>query len=286
MKKVFRMVFRLSLVTLGCLFTLSLTSSFAQEDPPIGRHYQNTITLAPLDDSGIDYNVEMEAVADINGDGLDDVVVLAMPPGEASELDRVGHLYILTRNDAGLLVNSSEDLIEDSTQLSFFIGTLLIADFNGDGKLDIFVDTVGPELAEGQTPGAQNRLLISSDDGKLHDVTATHLPQRFDESGGGCSADFDGDSDIDIWIISKGNRSREDADASYTPFQYLMFNDGEGRFSVVADFGVNWPLAIGPQGRLPEDFTYSGTWCSAVDAEGDGDVDIVLGYSRVIPICE
>jgi hypothetical protein len=283
MQRVFPIVFRLSLVSFAYLYVLSVTSSFAQEYPPIGRHYQNTIELVLFDDSGIAHNVEMAAIADINGDGLDDAVVLAMHSGPATDPNRKGHLSILTRNDAGLLVNSSDDLIEDSSQLMFYIGTLLIADFNGDGKLDIFVDSIGPELEDRlQIPGAQNSLLISSDDGKLHDVTTTHLPQRSDQSGGGCSADFDGDSDVDIYILSKGAREG----VSDAPFPYLMFNDGEGRFSVVADFGVNLPLAIGPQGRLPEDFTYSGTWCSAVDAEGDGDVDIVLGHSTVIPICE
>jgi len=283
MKKVFLMVFRLSLVSFVYLFAFSVTSSYAQEDPPIGRHYANHIILIPEGSEDV-LGMNGPDVFDINGDGRDDVAFFKQELDPDAHNDDPTQLQIWTSNSDGLLENSTNEIMEGTLQV-LRGGGYLVADFNSDGQLDIFIETSGPETNQDpyQFPGGQNKLLLSGNDPKLHDVTTTHLPQRRDVSGGSCMADFDGDSDVDIWVQNAGVT---DGGASDVPFSYLMFNDGEGRFSVVADFGGNMPLAVGPQGRLPEDFTYLASLCSAVDAEGDGDVDIVLGYSHITEVCE
>jgi hypothetical protein len=99
------------------------------------------------------------------------------------------------------------------------------------------------------------------------------LPALSDFSHGSSIADFDGDGDIDIWVNNLGGSPLYDPE-----FSYLMFNDGSGSFSVVADISQEWETPIvGRNGILP-DGSLGAFWSFSVDAEGDGDMDLGLGY--------
>jgi len=134
---------------------------------------------------------------------------------------------------------------------------LVIADFNGDGRDDVFIADHGYD--RDPFPGWQNQLLLSGSGGKWYDRTATHLPRRADFTHSATAADVDGDGDIDLYTgdlsgwQGKGPR--------------ILLNDGAGRFTVGA-------------GRLPE-MVSSGmesfTTSLFGDFDGDGDQDLFLG---------
>jgi FG-GAP-like repeat len=115
--------------------------------------------------------------------------------------------------------------------------------------------------------------LLSASDGKLHDVTATHLPQIKDYSHGCAAADVDGDGDIDIWVNNHGPGTGGPIQA------YLMLNDGTGRFTIVAQAGTTlFPPHVGFNGRLPEELgrSFAGFTTFFADTDNDGDNDLIL----------
>jgi hypothetical protein len=76
-----------SFVVCAHLFTFIATSLNAEEYPPIGRHYAGTISIFP---PGSEMNLRMSKgheIADINGDGLGDVIYNASPDGAHHDPD-------------------------------------------------------------------------------------------------------------------------------------------------------------------------------------------------------
>jgi len=216
------------------------------------------------------------AVADLNGDGFDDVVVARW----------VGTLFvngpalsplILLNDQSGSFFDGTSQLIAAPIPEFFVVREMIIEDFNGDGQLDIFFSNNGyEEIAPGNTgfDCEKNGLLLSGADGKLHDVSATHLPDLIDFSHGSSAADIDGDGDIDIWVNNLG--------CEVNVPSYLLLNDGTGKFTIVADTGVDdgfsAPPFVGRNDRLPDDFT-QGAGAQFVDADRDGDQDLYVHVS-------
>lgn len=139
----------------------------------------------------------------------------------------------------------------------------LVEDFNGDGRDDVFVLDHGRDA--NPFPGAQSRLLLSSDSG-IFDATATHLPAREDFSHGGAAGDLDGDGDLDILVIT--NQSRAVSHDSY-----VLENDGTGKFVINDSPGYisSSLLSIRSRGR---DFGLNNS-AEIADVDGDGHVDII-----------
>jgi FG-GAP-like repeat len=197
----------------------------------------------------------MLGTADFNGDGLTDVVVARYPADY-----RQG-----TSAPLGILLNNGRGGFADATKATF-IGhvpetehprKILIADFNGDGRPDIFIADHGYDVPP--WPGFQNTLVLSAPDGKLVDATA-NLPPASDFSHSACAADVDGNGTTDLYV---GNIGGGDG----TPPRILL-NDGSGHFRV-------------GQGLLPREQTditlKRYTACLFVDVNGDGKPDLVLG---------
>ena len=172
-------------------------------------------------------NPQAMAVADLNGDGLEDVII-SLWAGPLNQPGFALPILILLNNGAGGFIDGTADLISGPIPQTFLVRQFLIEDFNGDGRPDIFLVNHGLEAVR-PFPGEQNRLLLSGPDGKLRDVTAENLPQFSDFSHGASAADIDGDGDIDLWINNLGGGNAP---------SYLMVNDGTGKFTIVADIGI------------------------------------------------
>ena len=101
---------------------------------------------------------------------------------------------------------------------------ILIADFNGDRRNDIFVADHGYDVAP--FSGHANALALSTAAGKLVDASA-NLPPESGFSHSAAAADVNRDGALDLYI---GNMCCGD-----TPPEILL-NDGSGRFSRAAGF--------------------------------------------------
>jgi len=276
MKKVLLMVFRLSLVVCACLIIFSIRLSQAQEGGLIGQLYDVPLELNdPYSEEPVK-TMWFTLVFDINGDGRDDLGFTASQDTFDANLP----FQLWTANQSGTMDNSTPVLIEGPVPVGGRgFRQIIPADFNGDGRLDLFLESSGQEpgcpdnCVPEDHPGSQNSLLLSNNDGKLTNVTTTHLPQYMDFSHGSSVADFDGDGDVDIWVNNVGASNLQ-----YPTFSYLLHNDGQGHFSVAADIGSANPPDIsdlkGFNGILPEGSYSLNQWTLALDADGDNDVDM------------
>jgi len=153
------------------------------------------------------------AVADINGDGLDDFFV-----GGAK--DQAGALFLQTAAgrfvsiDSGLF--SADALYEDVNALFF--------DADNDGDNDLYVVSGGNEFQTGDP--SLDRLYLN--DGKGHFSRSDNLPRIPGNKSVAVAADFDHDGDEDLFIGGRVVAGRY----GDIPDSYLLLNDGQGRFAV------------------------------------------------------
>jgi uncharacterized protein (TIGR03437 family) len=139
-------------------------------------------------------------------------------------------------------------------------GDYCVADFNGDGRADVFIqnsiDCCG-------FPGGQNALLLQTANGRLEDVTSTNLPAQMTNTQRVACGDIDGDGDIDIYLASFNATT-----GNFPPQLYL--NDSTGHFTV------------GDPSRLPAILQavpsqFGNASASFIDVNNDGHLDLFLG---------
>jgi hypothetical protein len=190
--------------------------------------------------------------ADFNDDGWPDAVLWRgfFQTGLAFELD------VLLNNGSGSLVLGTSQVFSGTVPSVVEGRELVLADFNGDGRLDMFFADQGRDTPP--HPGHQNTLVMSAPSGKLVDATG-NLPQQSAMTHSAAAADIDGDEDVDLYVGNIWGQSDIDPQ--------ILINDGNGMFSV----GKN---------RLPPlvDLNQNGyTTCEFVDVNNDCAADLVLG---------
>ena len=237
------------------------------------------------------------AVADINGDGNDDVFI-----GGAKE--QAGKIYLNNGNDS-YTSSTQKDLESDAnyedTAASFF-------DADGDGDQDLLVGSGGNEKAD--QANYKNRLYLNNGKG-IFTKSKSIIPTTNNNVSVIATNDFDNDGDIDVFI---GSRSVPGI-YGIVPKQLLLENDGKGNFTnstgrkafkldevgmitdavwedidndgkkdliVVGDWMV--PTIFKNTGRRLAEFksnltSFSGFWnaVSCVDLNNDGKKDLILG---------
>ena len=236
------------------------------------------------------------AVADVNGDGLDDVYL-----GGAHE--QAGRLFIQLPGSS--FVPGAEpfdaDRAYEDVDAAFF-------DAEGDGDLDLYVVSGGGRYAAGDSL-LMDRLYINDGRGRF-DRSRNRLPPLTADGCCVAPADIDADGDADLFV---GSRSVPGA-YGVSPASYLLENDGKGVFTdateekaaalsnagmvtsaVWADFlgddgldlafaGEWMPITIlenkdGALGVAHRLEGTSGWWQSllAADFDGDADLDLMAG---------
>jgi FG-GAP-like repeat len=181
------------------------------------------------------------AIADINGDGRDDLVYTTMDPASAT-----GALNVLLSNGDGTLDPITTALPGNG----YSYGLPAAADFNGDGKVDLIV----PEQQTVQ-------VLSGRGDGSFDAGTHTPpLPLLSNQSYACCSVvttgDFDHDGNADFAVLAYSTGSDEGPTALI-----VYYGKGDGTFSQAATAAV-----------LDRDYVH----LIAADLNGDGLSDFVL----------
>lgn len=200
-------------------------------------------------------------VLDANGDGISDILVFGAyypfngttPTGQPATL-------MLGKADGSYSVSTS---IIPSTFTTVHPREVVQADFNGDGRTDLFVADHGYDVTP--FPGAQNKLLLSTAAGGYVDASA-NLPQVSDFTHSATAADINGDGKQDLFI---GNMSSSASPAE----SYVLLGDGKGGF-VRTNAGLpldNGGLLDRKTGNL------SITASLLTDLNGDGRPDLVIG---------
>jgi enediyne biosynthesis protein E4 len=188
------------------------------------------------------------AVADVNGDGMDDVYI-----GGAKE--QAGKL-LLQRRDGSFASSSDSVFAQDA--ISEDLGAVFF-DANGDGHPDLYVVSGGGEYSEG-APALQDRLYLNDGRGHFRKASGA-LPDETESGSRVVAADYDGDGAIDLFV---GGR--------VVPWQYgvnprslLLKGDGRGHFTNVTS-------------TMAPELERVGMVTDAVwrDVDHDGRVDLVV----------
>ncbi|MBX2945446.1 MAG: VCBS repeat-containing protein [Cyclobacteriaceae bacterium] len=155
------------------------------------------------------------AVADVNGDGFDDIFI-------GGSKHQAAALYIQKLNGSFSLINLDvfeKDKLHEDVDAVF-------ADVNNDGFPDLYVVSGGNEYPEGHKLLA-DRLYINDGKGKFSKA-ADLLPSVY--FNGSCvkPADFNNDGFIDFFIGARNTPFKY----GVAPTSYILVNDGRGKFSV------------------------------------------------------
>ncbi|MDQ6768819.1 MAG: VCBS repeat-containing protein [Gemmatimonadota bacterium] len=189
------------------------------------------------------------AVADVNGDGLDDVFICG-----AKDQPSV----LMIQQPDGRFASSNQQLFEqdkgsEDVSAVFF-------DANGDGHPDLYVVTGGTEFSEA-APQLEDRLYLNDGKGNFRKAPSGSLPPLLLSGSRAAAADFDGDGAIDLFVGGRSVVGRYGLD----PTSVLLKNDGHGHFTDVTD-------------KVAPGLSHVGMVTDALwkDVDGDGKVDLVI----------
>src|SRR6267154_1453314 len=190
----------------------------------------------------------VQAVADVNGDGLDDVFI-----GGASG---VPGMLFLQRKDGSFV--ESEQGQPWAADRDYEDWGALFFDANGDGRPDLYVASCGYRLAPASHL-LQDRLYINRGGGRfVRDSRA--LPPMPTCTASVAAGDFTGDGRLDLFV---GGRLTPRSYPNPTR-SYLLRNDG-GHFTDVT-------AQVAPELAQPFGMVTAAVW---TDFDGDGKLDLV-----------
>lgn len=236
----------------GRLFT-DVTGALLGSDPAFkeqltfgASHWNKTLDVA----FGVNQGNQGIAIADVNGDGLEDVYI-CQPEGLPNRL--------FIRNADGSVKEMSAaygvDILDESR-------CPLFLDLDNDGDQD-FLLTHGTSLS-----------VFENKRGELFSKIATQETQS--TASAVSAADYDNDGDLDIFLSGYrpiSQTSPEDIFANPVPyydalngaFNYLYRNEGDFRFSdVTKESGLD---------EKNTRFSFTSTWA---DYDDDGDMDLYV----------
>lgn len=175
--------------------------------------------------------------ADFDGDGFDDIFSNVAAP--ATDTDSIALLH-MNQGDGEFTTSGAVS----NLGIGGFGGTILAADFDNDGDIDVFAPH-----DQSQGDGARNWLLVNDGQGAFEDAAVAagvdtnpagdaYVPR------GGQGVDFDEDGDVDLLFGSR-----------------LLLNNGDGTFSD-GSAAANVPVLADHGLKL-------------IDVDLDGDLDLV-----------
>ncbi len=246
----------------GLILVLVSSICVAQNHPfHTSKSYQSVIPQM--------YGGQAFAVYDLNNDGSDDLITIE-PTVESNEDPQTVIKFYFSEN--GILKDVTSEVFSGDISDFTVARQSLFADFNGDGVVDIFLESHGFEITP-PFPGGQNYLLLSQSE-FTWTVATQSLPQILNFSHGSALGDLDNDGDVDILMNDlsgpPGGPDYITTQEGYRLLNYILKNDGDGTFTVdtfslrhlCADYNMYWQCGH--------------YWSDIVDANGDGRNDVYL----------
>ena len=189
------------------------------------------------------------AVADVNGDGLDDVFL-----GGAAGV--AGQLFLQQKD--GRFIPSTDGQPWEADKAFGDWGALFF-DANGDGLPDLYVASGGYELVP-SSPLLEGRLYVNKGGGRfVRDSLA--LPPMHTSTAAVRAGDYDGDGRLDLFVGGRLTPRKY----PYPTRSYILHNEGGGRFKDVTE-------TVAPALAKPIGMITDAAW---VDFDGDKRLDLV-----------
>jgi len=183
---------------------------------------------------------------DFNGDGIPDIVFAPNTPTGLPIIIALGQ-------PGGSYVDGTTQVISGQVPAPIVGRKIIVGDFNGDGRPDIFIDDTGYD--QPPWPGNHNWLLLSDGAGHLVYQSAFAATDPVGYHHGATAGDIDHTGHIDIFVTGGFSGSSS----------YFLLNDGHGHFTVDTT-------------RVPStilrNFIYT---CELIDVDYDGNLDLVVG---------
>ncbi|GAA0714577.1 VCBS repeat-containing protein [Dokdonella soli] len=234
-------------------------------------------------------------VADFNGDGIDDVIANVYSYGG----DANSRVLLFRGIGNGQFV---EDMAFTALGLGGYGETIVVADFDNDGSLDIFL----PKYSQCPycTSADHNYLLINDGHGNFTDMSVSSgvaaTQSVYLRPEGAQAADIDGDGRIDLYVGSRlfMNRTTQRGQPVFVDEAAIrglqpQFDEGAKFIDWNNDGNLDMVLQVpwsGPQiwqsngysfqlvDVMPADVAYNQSYgMNAADLDGDGRPDLVVG---------
>lgn len=205
---------------------------------------------ASLQFPGAGHDSEDVSIADFDGDGVLDLIIVAEDDvkfgrkqvheyyrglGDA-RYGRVTPGIVIAAGSGAPTSREGDPVIPDMEA-----DAIAHADVDADGDLDVLIAGAG-----------QDRLLLNDGHGGFTDRTASHLPTESLVTQDAEFADLDGDGDPDLVLGQEGGHA-------------LWLNDGTARFTDASD-------------RLPAPGNVEARKATPADVDGDGDLDLYFSH--------
>ncbi len=189
------------------------------------------------------------AVADVNGDGLDDLYI-GGGRGQGGRL--------MLQQPDGRFVPGDERAFASDVGCEDIGATFF--DANGDGHPDLYVVSGGSAFAD-SAPELQDRLYLNDGRGHFRKAPAGSLPNERIAGSRAVAADYDGNGTQDLFVGGRVVPGKY----GVAPRSMLLQNDGRGHFTDVT-------------ARLAPELAHVGMVTDAVwrDVDGDGRPDLVV----------
>lgn len=283
--------------------TIKSSAIFNQVSLPAIRHTENDFndfTVQPLLINYLSRQGPALDVADVNKDGLDDIIF-------GGSVGHPAQLFLQNKNNGFSAVSNSfpkNEAKSDNAAVAFF-------DADGDGDQDVYLAGGGYELNEND-PAYQDQIYLNDGNGRFT-KKADALPELYGSKGCVKAADIDGDGDLDLFVGGRVLPGKYPT----SPRSYILLNDGKGNFkdgtekssaalinpgmitdAIWADLnndkqpdliivGEWMPISVylNDKGKLTDatstyiHFASHGWWnrIQSADMDGDGDIDLVIG---------
>jgi len=239
-----------------------------------GEALDNSVTCAPpvgddrwfvdrTDESGIAFTHQRLSEACVDTDSVDGPGVCAFDADGDLDSDlffpnRAGADSAFYRNDDGTFVDVTAEV--GLRRPGDAIGCLAF-DYDGDGALDLYVSSVGPDA------------LFHNEGGRFVDVTAELGIAESGYSTSATAGDVDGDGDLDLFVARLADLSSCEDACTVLPINCprmetnLLFINDRGRFSEQAE----------ARGLVERDPSLVSLF---FDLDRDGDLDLYVGNDK------